>query len=110
MQAIILAAGVGSRISSLHSGLPKSYLQLAGETLLQRNVRLLRAAGAEEIIVVTGYERDRIMRDHAAPDIRFAFNPFFRTTNVLASFWCGLPSSASPSSICTGTPFSIRKC
>lgn len=91
MQAIILAAGVGSRISSLHSGLPKSYLQLAGETLLQRNVRLLRAAGADEIIIVTGYERDRIMRDHAAPDIRFAFNPFFRTTNVLASFWCGLP-------------------
>lgn len=91
MQALILAAGVGNRLADAAGGKPKSYLQLAGETLLSRNLRLLREAGVTEIILVTGHQRERFAADFADPDIRQIYNPFYKTTNVLVSVWCGLP-------------------
>ena len=72
-------------------GKPKCYVELQGESLLQRNLRLLREAGVTRIVLVTGYERQRFLSDFAAPDVVFAFNPFFESTNVLASFWAGMP-------------------
>src|SRR6188768_430723 len=91
MQALILAAGVGNRIANAAGGRPKCYLPLAGETLLTRNLRLLRAAGVKESILVTGHQRERFAADFPDADIRHVFNPFYKTTNVLVSVWCGLP-------------------
>lgn len=91
MQALILAAGVGNRIAEASGGRPKCYLPLAGETLLTRNLRLLRAAGVSECILVTGHQRERFTADFPDADIRQVFNPFYKTTNVLVSVWCALP-------------------
>jgi choline kinase len=91
MQALILAAGVGNRLADAAGGKPKSYLPLGGETLLSRNLRLLRDCGVRENILVTGHQRERFAADFTAPDIRQVFNPFYKTTNVLVSVWCGLP-------------------
>lgn len=90
MEAIILAAGKGNRLGEVTGGLPKCYLELAGETLLARNLRLLRHSGVTKTVVVTGYERHRLMADFAGPDIEWVFNPFYEITNVLASFWVGM--------------------
>lgn len=90
-QAVVLAAGIGNRMAGASGGLPKSYLRLNGETLLERNIRLLREAGISEIILVTGHQRERFATDFAEPGIRQVFNPFYRTSNVLVSFWCALP-------------------
>ena len=46
---ILLAAGSGSRL-----GQPKALVELGGETLAQRGVALLRAGGADPILLVTG--------------------------------------------------------
>jgi nicotine blue oxidoreductase len=46
---LLLAAGAGTRI-----GTPKALLELDGETLLARGVRLLRAAGLDPVVVVLG--------------------------------------------------------
>ena len=46
---ILLAAGDGSRL-----GQPKATVQLAGSTLAERGVALLRDGGADPVIVVTG--------------------------------------------------------
>jgi CTP:molybdopterin cytidylyltransferase MocA len=46
---VLLAAGNGSRL-----GQPKATVELAGSTLAERGVELLRAAGARPVIVVTG--------------------------------------------------------
>jgi CTP:molybdopterin cytidylyltransferase MocA len=45
----LLAAGEGSRL-----GRPKALVELAGQTLAERGVNLLRAGGADPILVVTG--------------------------------------------------------
>jgi choline kinase len=91
MQALILAAGTGNRLADAAGGLPKSYLPLAGETLLTRNLRLLRSAGVSQCVLVTGHQRERFAADFPDPDIHQVFNPFYQTTNVLVSVWCGLP-------------------
>ncbi len=46
---VLLAAGQGSRF-----GGPKALIELGGQTLAERGVDLLRAGGADPIIVVTG--------------------------------------------------------
>jgi CTP:molybdopterin cytidylyltransferase MocA len=46
---VLLAAGAGSRF-----GQPKALVELDGKTLAERGVNLLRAGGADPIIVVTG--------------------------------------------------------
>ncbi len=90
MEAIILAAGKGNRLRDVTGGKPKCYVELAGESLLDRNLRLLRESGVSRIILVTGYQRQRFLRDYTAPDIEIAFNPFFEQANVLSSFWTGM--------------------
>jgi CTP:molybdopterin cytidylyltransferase MocA len=46
---ILLAAGEGSRL-----GRPKALVELGGQTLAERGVRLLRDGGADPVLVVTG--------------------------------------------------------
>jgi choline kinase len=89
MQAIIMAAGKGNRISALTNGKPKSYLEIGGERLIDRQLRILREHGIKDIIIVVGYQKQRLEADFAAEDVRFVFNPFYEMTNVLPSFWFG---------------------
>ena len=59
MKAVILAAGIGSR---LKSDLPKSLTELPdGKTILARQVDILKEIKAEEIIIVVGYRKEEII-------------------------------------------------
>ena len=60
MRAVILAAGRGSRLGHLSDGRPKCLVELAGRTLLERQLAALRRGGAEEIAVVRGYRAETI--------------------------------------------------
>ncbi len=52
----MLAAGQGSRMGNL----PKCLLTIDGVTLLERHLTALAAAGAAQIVLVTGHYHDRI--------------------------------------------------
>ena len=53
--AVILAAGLGSRLGKeVHSG-PKGFISLNGETLIERSIRLLKNFGISRIILGTGH-------------------------------------------------------
>jgi choline kinase len=58
MKAIILAAGRGSRMKDLTEERPKCLVELRGKVLLDWQLEALRAAGIEEIAIVTGYKRE----------------------------------------------------
>lgn len=51
MKAMILAAGVGSRLRPVTDKLPKALVEIGGKTMLERAAERLRAAGASDIIV-----------------------------------------------------------
>lgn len=60
MKAVILAAGVGKRISDI-TKLPKSLLQINGRTLIENHVRNLLSNGISEVGVVVGYKKEAII-------------------------------------------------
>ncbi|WP_369901770.1 sugar phosphate nucleotidyltransferase [Bacillus manliponensis] len=55
MRAILLAAGMGTRLRPLTLTTPKSLVQVNGKPMLERQIEYLKQTGVEEIIVVTGY-------------------------------------------------------
>jgi NDP-sugar pyrophosphorylase family protein len=60
MKAMILAAGLGTRLRPLTNDRPKALVTLGGRTLLEWALRRLRAAGATEIIVNTHHFADLV--------------------------------------------------
>lgn len=91
MQAIIMAAGKGSRIEHLTKGYPKSFLEIHGKKLIERNIDLLHKYGIWDITIVIGY-RDDAFRDLTKdmPGIKLVYNPFYEMMNVIGSFWMGM--------------------
>ena len=85
MQAIIMAAGSGTRIETITKDIPKSFLEINGEKLIERAIRLLRERGVSDITVVTGYRSEDFLT-MLDKKIRFVNNPLYFCTNVLGSF------------------------
>ncbi len=86
LKAIVLAAGVGSRIRPLTDDCPKSLLTVAGMSILERMIDNIQACGINEIIFVLGY-LDRQIEDFVRttfPDLdsHFILNRKFRETNT----------------------------
>ncbi|WP_255149252.1 bifunctional sugar-1-phosphate nucleotidylyltransferase/acetyltransferase [Halorarius halobius] len=63
MQAVILAAGEGTRMRPLTESVPKPMLPVADRPLVAHTASMAADAGAEELVLVVGYEADRV-RDH----------------------------------------------
>jgi len=62
-QAIILAAGKGSRLSKYTTNVPKALLPIKyGETIIERMVNQLINNGISEIVVVLGYQSDNAIK------------------------------------------------
>lgn len=86
MIAVILAAGVGSRLGR---PFPKSLSMLpTGERILGRQIRLLREAGLRHIIVVCGFKMHLIMEEF--PEVYYRYNPLYYITNTSKSLLQGL--------------------
>lgn len=86
MKAVILAAGVGSRLGRPY---PKSLSRLPdGETILGRQIRILKKYGINEIIVVVGFKMNLIMESF--PQVLYKYNPVYYITNTAKSLLRGI--------------------
>lgn len=86
MKAVILAAGVGSRLGR---PFPKALSPLpTGESIMGRQIRILREKGLREIIVVVGFKMAILMEYF--PSVLFKYNPEFYLTNTSKSLLCAL--------------------
>ncbi len=54
-QAVILAAGSGTRIARHIGQMPKGFIELSGRALVERSVDALQNAGIERVLIVTGH-------------------------------------------------------
>lgn len=61
MRAMVLAAGRGSRLRPLTDVTPKPLVDIGGETLLERAVRGLEAAGFDQIVVNVSWLGDQVV-------------------------------------------------
>ena len=58
MQAVILAAGLGSRLKKLTENHTKSMVEVNGVSLIERMLRILDKKNLTKIVIVTGYKSD----------------------------------------------------
>ena len=86
MKVIIMAAGVGSRLSEISNGKPKCLIQAAGETLIKRIVRICRSRGIDDVTVITGFEKE-LVHVELGQEAEFVYNPFYPVTNSISSLW-----------------------
>jgi choline kinase len=71
--AVILVAGVGSRLRPITDDRPKALVDIAGETILGRACRLLWAAGTRRFVLATGYREDSVRQAVQTLDGEFVF-------------------------------------
>lgn len=94
-RAIILAAGISSRIFELTKGLPKGLMEIGGEPVVGRIIRLLGEAGVTDITLVVGY-REELFKERF-PECHFVTNPEFRSTNTCVSLELALKAAETDS-------------
>ena len=82
-RAIILVAGMSTRIREISEGMPKSFLKVGDETLIERSTRLVRGAGISDITLVTGFMAD-VFRERMN-NCQFVHNSDFKSTNTSVS-------------------------
>jgi choline kinase len=81
MKSIILAAGMGSRLGPLTKHIPKAAIAVAAQPLVLRAVNFARKIGINEIIVVGGYQSDRIKEILANETVTILDNPNYKKGN-----------------------------
>lgn len=91
MKAVILAAGIASRLRPLTDKTPKCLLKVGSKSLLERTIDALIINGFKEFVIVTGYLREMI-EDFVCktyPDLRvqFIYNKKYDSTNNIYSLW-----------------------
>jgi dTDP-glucose pyrophosphorylase len=59
-QAVLLAAGRGTRMRELTADLPKPMIEVRGKSVLQHVVEGLRDAGVRRFLVIVGYRADAV--------------------------------------------------
>ena len=80
-KALIIAAGLGSRLKKHTKNLPKCMLDFGGKTLLQRQLDSYKKCGIKDISIIRGYKKEKINYK----GIKYFENTDYENNNVLNS-------------------------
>jgi len=83
MKAIIVAAGLGSRLLPITDHKPKCLLDIGDMSIMQRALQILRDCGISDITVVRGY-MGRLIN---YPNIKYYENTDYLNNNILKSLF-----------------------
>lgn len=91
MKAIILAAGIASRLRPLTNNTPKCLLKVGDKSILELTINNLISNGIKDVVVVTGYLKEMIedflLNKYPQVNFKFIFNEKYDTTNNIYSLW-----------------------
>ena len=96
MKAVILAAGQGTRIRSVHGEHPKCLIEVDQTTILDHQLEALSMAGINDVAIVVGYEKEQIVGHVRSQElsynqrIHFIENPAFVISNNIYSLWLAI--------------------
>lgn len=89
MKAVILAAGLGSRLRPITNEVPKCMVPVNGIRIIDKQIDNLLQNGVTDIYVVDGYKAE-ILSDHLKeffPQIHIVSNPHYAETNNMYSLY-----------------------
>lgn len=91
MKAVILAAGIASRLRPLTLNTPKCLLKVGNKTILERTIENLILNNISDILIVTGFLGEEIINfvnsHFPSLKIKFIENPLYESTNNIYSLW-----------------------
>jgi L-glutamine-phosphate cytidylyltransferase len=94
MKVFILAAGQGKRLLPMTADRPKSLLDIQGQTMIGWQVQELMKSGVDEIVVVTGFQREaaegeinRLQAQYPGCRFKALYNSEYATADNLVSCW-----------------------
>ena len=82
-KALIIAAGLGSRLKKHTENLPKCMLDFGGKTLLQRQLDSYKKNGIKDISLIRGYKKEKINYK----GIKYFENTDYKNNNILNSIF-----------------------
>jgi L-glutamine-phosphate cytidylyltransferase len=82
-KALIIAAGLGSRLKKHTENLPKCMLDFGGKTLLQRQLNAYQKCNIKDISLIRGYKKEKIKYK----GIRYFENSDYKNNNILNSIF-----------------------
>lgn len=85
--AVIIAAGFGSRFVPLTFETPKGLLEVFGERMIERQIKQLHEAGITDITIVVGYLKEKFEYLIDAYGVKLLYNPEYTTKNTLATLY-----------------------
>ena len=89
--ALLLAAGMGSRLFPLTKSSPKCLTLVNEKSILERLVENLKKQGFKRLVIVTGYKNECIVdflgSRSGDMSIEYIYSPLYRTTNNIYSLW-----------------------
>lgn len=88
--AIILAAGFGSRFVPFTYETPKGLLKVKGIPMVERQIEQLKACGIDEIIIVVGYLKEAFDYLIDKYGVKLVFNPEYAEKNNFVSLYYAL--------------------
>lgn len=85
--AVLMAAGYGSRLAPITDKKPKGLLRIRGEVLVERQIQQLVAAGIEDIFLVVGYRKEQFSYLASDPHVHIVENPDYWRYNNTSSIY-----------------------
>lgn len=88
--AVILAAGMGTRLGREHGDSPKGFLHLGDQPIIEESIGSLINAGIRDIVIVTGHGAKHYEALAASQDgiVRTVHNPAFAESGSMYSLYC----------------------
>ena len=88
-RAIILAAGLGSRMSPITDNLPKPLVKVSGKRIIETSIDAILSAGIDDIYIICGYLANKFqcLKDKY-PMLKFIINKQYREANNISSILC----------------------
>jgi choline kinase len=98
--ALLLAAGMGSRLSPLTDTVPKCLVRVNEISILERLVQALRSHGFKRLVVVVGHQagviRDFLGTRAGGMEVSYITSPLYKTTNNIYSLWLAREAIKEP--------------
>ena len=87
MNAIILAAGMGTRLRPLTDDIPKCLVEVNGIPMVERQILLLQERGIFDITLVAGYRKDKLEYLERKYNVHIVLNEKYEKYNNIYSLY-----------------------
>ena len=92
--AIILAAGMGTRLQEVCNGKPKPLFEICGQSLIEHSLEALSQSGINKVNIVVGFKgemiKEKLGNKFKNIEIEYSENKNYLTTGSMHSLYCAI--------------------